>query len=101
MARTLALLFLAVASPLMNGFAYLLLDVALIHWYALAYAASRSAPDVERIDVDEAIGAVEKYYGLHTDFMRLFDVYPGLNGMVDRLIAKPVFAPSILRPKGP
>lgn len=92
---------LIIASPLVNGLAYMLLNVALIHWYAAGFAVNRGSREIERDDVNEAIGAVEKYYCLHTDFMRLFDVYPGLSGMVERLIAKTVFAPSIVCPKGP
>jgi len=90
-----------VATPLLEGYAFLLVFVALIRWYAAAYAATRNVPAVERADVEEAIGAVEKYYCFHTDFMRLFDHYPILRQIVERLLAKPVFAPSMLRPKGP
>jgi Fe-S-cluster containining protein len=90
-----------VATPLLKGYAWLLTYVALIYWYARANTATRGEGQVDRVDMDQAISAVEKYYCFHTDFMRLFDHYPGLGGMVDRLMAKPFFAPSIVRPKGP
>jgi len=90
-----------VATPLLKGYAFLLVFVALIRWYAAAYAATRNAAEVSRNDLEEAISAVEKYYCFHTDFMQLFDQYPVLRGTVERLLAKPVFAPSILRPKKP
>lgn len=92
---------LIVDTPVNKGYGFLLLFVALIHWYAAAYCVSRSDEQVERNDLDEAIGAVEKYYCFHTDFMRLFDRFPLLCGTVDRLFAKPMFAPSMLRHKGP
>jgi len=90
-----------VATPLLKGYGFLLVFVALIRWYALAYAATRGEGEVGRNDLDEAVGAVEKYYCLHTDFMRLFDQYPLLTGMVERLLARPAYAPSVLRPKKP
>jgi Fe-S-cluster containining protein len=88
-------------TPLLKGYAFLLVFVALIRWYAAAYAASQGEREIGRSHMDEALGTVEKYYCFHTDFMRLFDQYAVLSGMVERLLAKPVFAPSILRPKGP
>jgi len=90
-----------VSTPLLKGYAFLLVFVALIRWYAAAYAASRAASEIGRAEVEEAVGAVEKYYCFHTGFMRLFDQYPVLSGTVERLVAKPFFAPSMLRPKGP
>jgi hypothetical protein len=90
-----------VATPLLKGYAFLLVFVALIRWYAAAYAASCHESEIGRAEIEEAVGAVEKYYCFHTDFMRLFDQYPLLSNTVERLLAKPVFAPSMLRPKGP
>jgi hypothetical protein len=92
---------LIMATPLAKGYGFLLVYAALMRWYARAYAATRDEGDVGRSDFDEAVGAVEKYYCLHTDFMRLFDHYPLLTGMVERLMAKPFFAPSIMRASGP
>jgi len=92
---------LIVATPVIKGYGFLLLFVALIRWYTLAFAAARGEERVARLDLDEAIGVVEKYYCFHSDFMRLFDWFPLLSGTLDRLLAKPAFAPSAVRPKGP
>lgn len=88
-------------TPLLKGYAFLLVFVALIRWYAAAYAVANDVSEVGRDEVEEAVGAVEKYYCFHADFMRLFDQYPVLSGTVERLLAKPFFAPSMIRPKGP
>lgn len=90
-----------VGTSLLKGYGFLLVFVALIRWYAAAYAMIRGEPEVGRADLEEAVGAVEKYYCFHTDFMRLFDRYPVFSGMVERLLAKPFFAPSLVRAKGP
>lgn len=92
---------LIAATPVLKGYAFMLLNVALIRWYGLAYAAWRGAHRLERCDLDEAIGAVEKYYCLHSDFMMLFERYAFLSTLMDRVAAKPIFAPSLVRPKGP
>ncbi len=91
---------LIVFTPLLKGYGFLLVFVALMRWYAAGYAILRGAAEVGREDVDEAVGAVEKYYCFHTDFMRLFDQYPLLTGMVERMLAKPLFAPSMMRYHG-
>jgi len=90
-----------VCTSLLKGYGFLLVFVALIRWYAAAYAATRGGREVNHADLEEALGAVEKYYCFHTDFMRLFEHYAVLSGLVERLIAKPFFAPSVVRPKGP
>jgi Fe-S-cluster containining protein len=90
-----------VATPLVKGYGFLLLYVALIRWYARAFAATRNVGEVGRNDVEEALSAVEKYFCLHSNFMQLFERYPVFSWMIDRQIAAPHFAPTMVRPKGP
>jgi len=92
---------LVLSGSVLKGYGFLLVFVALIRWYALAYAASRGRGMVGDEDLGSAIEAIEKYYCFHTDFMRLFEDYPLLSWMVDQVLAKPAFAPTMLRPKGP
>ena len=66
-----------------------------------AGAATRNVSEVDRNDVEEALSAVEKYYCLHSNFMQLFERYPVFSWMIDRQIAQPHFAPTMVRPKGP
>lgn len=74
-----------------------LMRFGMIHWYAAALAAEAGAVQVERPHLAEAIRHVERYYGFHSNFARIFQDYPMLRTLMDRLFGKPVYAISMTR----
>jgi len=73
-----------------------LMHFALIRWHAVGHAAitARAATDAEC--ASEAIRAVELHYLTHTHFGQLFEKFPSLGMVLDSVVRKPLYAPSMV-----
>lgn len=77
----------------------LLMHVALIRWHAVGKAAllGRTRVDIECLR--EAIRIIELHYLTHTKIVTLFDKIPSLGMILDAIVRKPAFAPSMVEKK--
>ncbi|MCC6545574.1 YkgJ family cysteine cluster protein [Candidatus Sumerlaeota bacterium] len=73
-----------------------LMYVALIRWHAIGKAALLGRPRVDIECLREAIRIVELHYLTHTKIVTLFDKIPSLGMILDALVRKPAFAPSMM-----
>ena len=80
----------------MTGYNFLLLNVALVRWFAKALAAQQDARYVSRGQWREAMGLVEKYYVLNASFPTLFLYHPVLFETVRRIFSKSHYAHTMM-----
>ena len=71
-----------------RGLNMLLLNAALIPWYALAVARSHGKQQPEYEDWSEAVGEVEKTYGFHSRFYALMAAQPVIEYVVDSFTSR-------------
>lgn len=77
---------LAAHYPVITAWGLLMVQQALVHWYALSMAHRRAAAEVGREDVLEAIRHVETHYSHHFTFTQLFFRMPALWTFIERLL---------------
>ena len=70
------------AFPVWKGLCFLLLDCALIPWYAVAAAASEGRRTPAAEDFSEAVRCVEWIYGCHSKLPGLLEAEPRLDDIV-------------------
>ena len=69
----------------------ILINAALIPWYAAAHAKSGGRQELTTEDFSEAISHVEKYYGFHSQFYDFFQQNAWFDDVVEGFILKPNF----------
>ncbi|MEO8376387.1 MAG: YkgJ family cysteine cluster protein [Candidatus Sumerlaeota bacterium] len=74
----------------------MLMHYALIRWHAVGKAALLGRPRVDVECLREAIRIVELHYLTHTKIVTLFDKIPSLGMILDAIVRKPAFAPSMM-----
>jgi Fe-S-cluster containining protein len=70
-------------SSLANGINLLLLNSALLRWYAAAQAAQGHGSSPDEQDFSEAIAQVEKLYGFHSKFYAFFSQHGAMNEVIE------------------
>jgi Fe-S-cluster containining protein len=79
---------LLVTSSVTRGLNMLLLNMALIRWYAAALAAEQDRDQSSDDDFSTAISHCEKYYGFHSSFFQLFERYPAIDEIVESFMRR-------------
>jgi Fe-S-cluster containining protein len=74
---------LVIAPTILRGINLLLLNAALIRWYAAAVCTERGGNEPELQDFSEGIRHVEMLYGFHSKFYRFFQDQPMVEEVVD------------------
>lgn len=73
---------------LSRGLNLLLLNCALIRWYAAAVSQEGGRAEPSAGDFSEAIGHVEKLYGFHSRFYQFFAEHPIIDEVVESLMIR-------------
>lgn len=82
---------LVLAGDLTRRIRLLMLNAALIPWYALACAKDDGRHLIADKDWDEAIGHVERLYGFHSAFYRFFEQNRVFADIADSFLLKPAY----------
>ena len=80
----------------MTGYNFLLLNVALMKWFAKALGAAQGLREVERGHWIEAISLVERYYVLNSSLPSLFLYHPVMFETIQRLFSKKDYAHTMM-----
>ncbi|MCX7718632.1 MAG: hypothetical protein N2111_09580 [Candidatus Sumerlaeaceae bacterium] len=72
-----------------RGLNMLLLNAALIPWYALAVARAHNRSEPSAADWSDAVGEVEKTYGFHSKFYALMAAQPVIEQVVESFTSRP------------
>ncbi len=75
-----------------------LMHFALVRWHAVGKAALLGRDAVDEECLREAIRALELHYLTHTKIVTLFDRIPSLGMILDAIVRKPTYAPSMVGP---
>jgi len=86
---------LLVSESIFMGQRFLLTHVALIYWHAVAVASERGKTVCDVDDLRESLNIVERMYSHHTSFGELFQKFPALGMILDGIVVKKTFAPSL------
>ena len=71
-----------------RGLNLLLLNAALVQWYAAAEAAQNDRPTPEYADWSEGIGHVERLYGFHSKFYQFFAEHPVIDEVMESFMVR-------------
>jgi Fe-S-cluster containining protein len=82
----------------LRGVNQLILNAALIQWYAAGEAANHGRSEPVFDDWSEAIGHVEKLYGFHSRLYQFLSEYPSIDALIDSFMVRKNY-PFVLLPR--